>query len=330
LPALRVRIIIIIITDTPGGDSSGFTAHATVDETTRVTGLTIQDCEVGIRVEAGVRVVFEALVVRSCRTGIYVNTEATAAFLAIRRCTFTQSANVIASMAANATLRIEETIIYDIGRSFEKKYHVENSTTGSGANVTGRMSSTTLNNRRLKRRKMLKRLRSQFAMKFNSSQKETGGSMNNVANIAAMYLMGHMSYVQIVDVTFCNIEHEAIMGASPFLHLTVERSRFLANCTGAISVDRQGQQPLHRSTIGIALLADSGNLSISDTVFDGFDNNAVKVHGEKLSVSIASVRVAQIGPKARLLKLQRMTVINAGVRITGFRLMVTIRNSEFF
>ena len=48
-------------TDPPG--------HAKIGTTTHVIGLTIEKCVVGILVEAGVRVVFEDLVVRSCGTG---------------------------------------------------------------------------------------------------------------------------------------------------------------------------------------------------------------------------------------------------------------------
>jgi hypothetical protein len=328
---------------------NGTADHATVEKTTYVMGLTIENCVVAILVDAGVRVVFEDLVVRKCSTGMYVSPEAQAAFLAINRCSFSQSGKAVVLHAANATLRVaENTKIYDIGRSFEKFLSVEDSSTLSGANVTGTMSATTLNHRSRKDRNMLKRVRSQLAMKSSPSQKKAGGFGEEqrappfrvsrtgrgvlrfgaiMNNIAGMYLMGRMSYVQIVDVTFCNIEDETIMVGSPSLKLTVEGSRFLANCNGTISLHRKGQQPLHPSTIGIALLPDSGNLSISDTVFDGFDHHAVQVHGDDLSVAIASVRVTNIGPKKRLLKLQRMTVINAGVRITGFRLIVTIRNS---
>ena len=61
----------------------GTADHATVEKTTHVMGLTIENCVVGILVDAGVRVVFEDLVVRKCSTGMYVSPEAQAAFLAI-------------------------------------------------------------------------------------------------------------------------------------------------------------------------------------------------------------------------------------------------------
>ena len=72
---------------------------------------------------------------------MYVSTEAKAAFLAMIRCSFTQSGNAVVLHAANATLRVgEKTKIYDIGRSFETFLSVEDSSTLSGANVTERMS----------------------------------------------------------------------------------------------------------------------------------------------------------------------------------------------
>jgi hypothetical protein len=50
-------------------------------------------------------------VVQSCSIGLHVSTQATATFLAIQRCNFTQSANAIVLQAENATLRVEKSII---------------------------------------------------------------------------------------------------------------------------------------------------------------------------------------------------------------------------
>ena len=136
-------------------------------------GLTIENCAVGILVDAGVRVVFEELMVRKCGTGMYVSTQATAAFLAINRCNFTQSGSAIVLHSANATLRVKKTCMYDIGRSFKKNVSVENSATFRGEFHhwrNQRVSSTTGNYRRLKNRKMLKRMQSQSAMKFSLAE----------------------------------------------------------------------------------------------------------------------------------------------------------------
>ena len=69
-----------------------------------------------------------------------VSTRAEAAFLAIQRCNFTQSANPIVLLAAKATLRVEKSHIYDTGKSFLTG-SAEKSATLSGAKVTERMSS---------------------------------------------------------------------------------------------------------------------------------------------------------------------------------------------
>ena len=81
-------------------------------------GLTIENCVIGIYVDAGVRVVFEDLVLRNCSTGMYVSTRAEEAVLAIRRSSFTNSANAIVFKAAHAALRVEKTMIYKNGKSF--------------------------------------------------------------------------------------------------------------------------------------------------------------------------------------------------------------------
>ena len=74
---------------------SGTLDKAKVDKTTHVIGLTIENCVVGILVDAGVRAVFEDVVVRSCSRGLYVSAWAKAAILAIRRSSFMSSANAV-------------------------------------------------------------------------------------------------------------------------------------------------------------------------------------------------------------------------------------------
>ena len=56
--------------------------------------------------------------VQKCSTGLYVSAKAKAAFLAINRCSFTQSGDAVVLFAANVTLRVEKTTIYGTGRSF--------------------------------------------------------------------------------------------------------------------------------------------------------------------------------------------------------------------
>jgi hypothetical protein len=60
---------------------------------------------------------------------------------------------------------------------------------------------------------------------------------------AGMYVVGHMSYVQILNVTFCDNENEALEVRGPFSHLEVEGSHFLAECSGRKYTGRK----IHRS-----------------------------------------------------------------------------------
>ena len=75
---------------------------------------------------------------------------------------------------------------------------------------------------------------------------------------------------------------------------------------------------------------DSGNLSISDTLFVGHDNHALQVHSMDASIAIESTNVTAIGPKAKLMESQILPSQSAAVQISGLRLRVTLRDSLIY
>ena len=138
-----------------------------------------------------------------------------------------------------------------------------------------------------------------------------------------------MSYVYIVNVTFCGIEDEAIIvgevdGASS--HLTVKGSYFWRRCTFEQTFPPQFQG----SFTGLYFRPRYGNLSVSDTEFGGFEHHAVKVHSKDVFVTLVSVVVREIGPKSKIQDSLPLQTKNAAVRFSGSRLAVVVRDSEIY
>ena len=125
--------------------------------------------------------------------------------------------------------------------------------------------------------------REQFREHLESPRKAAKKEISAFNNkTAGIYLVGPKSSVQIMKVTLCDIEDETIFVTSR-MNLAVEGSRFLSKCPEDASFRNTVKQPRRGSQVGIFFKVKNGNLSISDTVFEGFDHHAVDFKGEDLS-----------------------------------------------
>ena len=146
-------------------------------------GLTIQNCIIGIQVEAGLRVVFEDLVVRSCSTGMNVSTGAEAAVLSIRRSSFTHLANSIILTAERVTMRVENTTFANNGRSSYRDVNLNG--VKALEKVKAGRQGVAYHDHHVKHREVLLHLRRIF---------DCDASSWDCQRIATVYLLGDGSY----------------------------------------------------------------------------------------------------------------------------------------